>query len=63
MASSLSNLVNNPSEGIHDIKWKNGRNDKICETSRINCMSLSCHVPVSEWIYTLQFSEYQETPC
>ena len=26
-------------------------------------MFLSCHVRVSEWIHTLQFPEYQRTPC
>ena len=32
MASSLSNLVNNLSEGIHKIKCKYGHDDKKCET-------------------------------
>ena len=32
MASSLSNLVNNLSEGIHRTKCKFGQNDKKCET-------------------------------
>ena len=31
MASSLSNLVNNLSEGIHRIKWKCKHDDKKCE--------------------------------
>ena len=35
MGSSLSNLVNNPSEGIHKIKFKNGREDQKCETCGI----------------------------
>ena len=35
MANSLSNLVNNLSEGIHKIKSKGGRNDKKCEIYRI----------------------------
>ena len=34
MASSLSNLVNNPSEGIHS-KCKYGHDDKKYETCRI----------------------------
>ena len=34
MASSLSNLANNPSEGIHRIKCKCVHDDKECETSR-----------------------------
>ena len=28
-----------------------------------DCMFLSCHVHVSEWIHTLQLPECQETPC
>ena len=32
MASLLSNLVNNPSEGLHKIKCKFRHYDKICET-------------------------------
>ena len=35
MASSLSNLVNTCSEGIHKIKCKYGHIDKKCKTSRI----------------------------
>ena len=35
MASSLSNLVNNLSEGIHKIKCKHGHDDKKCETCGI----------------------------
>ena len=35
MASSLSNLVNNLSEGIHKIKCKYRHNDKKCETCEI----------------------------
>ena len=35
MASSLSNLVNNLSEGIHRIKCKYGHDDKKCETGGI----------------------------
>ena len=29
----------------------------------IDCMFLSCHVHVSEWIHTLYLPEYQGTPC
>ena len=32
MASSLSNLVNNLSEGLHRVKYKLGHDDKKCET-------------------------------
>ena len=35
MTSSLSNFVNNFSEGIHKIKCKFGHGDKKCETYRI----------------------------
>ena len=42
MASSLSNLVNNPSEGIHRIKCKYGRGNKKCETCGIKCKDCSC---------------------
>ena len=35
MASYLSNLINNFSEGIHKIKCKFGQNDKKCETCGI----------------------------
>ena len=34
MANSLSNLVNNLSEGIHRIKCKFGHSEKKCETCR-----------------------------
>ena len=34
-ARSLSNFVNNLSEGIHKIKCKYGHNDKKCEICRI----------------------------
>ena len=32
MASSISTLVNNLSQGIHKIKCKYGHDDKKCET-------------------------------
>ena len=32
MVSSLTNLVNNLSKGVHKIKYKYGHDDKICET-------------------------------
>ena len=35
MTSSLSNLVNNLSEGLHRIKCKLGHNEKKCETCGI----------------------------
>ena len=42
MASSLSNLVNNLSEGIHRIKSKYGHDDKKCETCRIKYKYCEC---------------------
>ena len=42
MTSSLSNLVNNLSEGIHRIKCKFGHDDKKCETCRINYKYCDC---------------------
>ena len=42
MASSLSNLVNNLSEGIHRIKCKYGHDDKKCETCGIKYKYCNC---------------------
>ena len=42
MASSLSDLVNNLSEGIHRIKCKFGHYDKKCETCRIKYNYCEC---------------------
>ena len=42
MASSLSNLVNDLSEGIHRIKCKHGYNDKKCETCEIKYKHFDC---------------------
>ena len=42
LASSLSNLVNNLSEGIHRIKCKLGRDDKKCETCAIKYKYCDC---------------------
>ena len=39
MAISLSNLINNLSEGIHEIKCKYGHHDKRCET----CINMYKH--------------------
>ena len=40
--SSLSNLVNNLSEGIHIIKCKFGHNDKKCETCGVKYKYCDC---------------------
>ena len=42
MTSSLKNLVNNLSEGIHKIKCKYGHDDKICETCAIKYKYCDC---------------------
>ena len=42
MASSLSDLVNNLSEGIHRIKCKFGHDDKKCETCGIKYKYCNC---------------------
>ena len=45
MASSLSNLVNNFSGGIHRIKCKFGHDDKKCKTCGIKCKYCDCFLP------------------
>ena len=42
MASSLSNLINNLSEGIHKIKYKYRHDGKICETCRNKFKYCNC---------------------
>ena len=42
MASSLSNLVNNLSKGIHRIKCKFRHGDKKCETCEIKFQYCDC---------------------
>ena len=44
MASSLSNLINNLSEGIHRIKCKFGHDDKKCKTYGIKYKYCDCFV-------------------
>ena len=42
MATSLSNLTNNLSEGIHKTKGKYGHDDKKCEICRIKYKYCDC---------------------
>ena len=42
MASSLSDLVNNFAEGIHEIKGKYGHENKNCESCEINYKYCGC---------------------
>ena len=44
MAGSLSNLVNNLSEGIHRIKYKYRHDHKKCETYGIKYKYYDCFV-------------------
>ena len=50
MASSLSNLVNNLSKGIHKIKCKYRHNDKNCETCKIKYKSCDCFHEYTDFI-------------
>ena len=51
MASSLSNLVNNLSEGIHRIKYKFRQNDKKYKT---------CGIKYKYWNYFLQCTIFKD---
>ena len=42
MASSLTNLFNNLSEGVHKIKCKSEHDDERCETCGIRCKYCNC---------------------
>ena len=42
MESSLSNLINNLAEGIHQIKWKYGHDNKKSETCEIKYKYCEC---------------------
>ena len=44
MASLLSNLVNNLSEGIHKPKCKYGQDNKKCETCAIKYKCCDCFI-------------------
>ena len=51
MASSLSNLDNNLSEGIHKIKYKDVHNDKICK---------SCGITYNIWDCFLDYKNFKD---
>ena len=61
MASSSSNLVNNPSEGIHRIKYKFGHDGKKCETSRIRYKY--CNYFLEYTNFKVDLSEYNCLRC
>ena len=51
MASSLSNLVNNRSKGIHRIKCKYGHDHKKCET---------CKIKLKYWDGFLEYASFNK---
>ena len=53
MASSLSNLLNNLSEGIHRIKWKYRCDYKKCETCGIKYKYCDCFLEYKNFIHGL----------
>ena len=53
MASSLSNLVNRLSEGVHRIKCKYGNDDKKWETCGIKYKYCNCFVDCTNFKYDL----------
>ena len=61
IASSLSNLVNNLSEGIHKIKCKFGHGDKKCETCGIKYKYCDCFLEYINCKYDL--IEYKSSCC
>ena len=58
MASSLSNLVNNLSEGVHRIKCKFRHDDKKCETCGIKYKYCDCFLE-----YTIFRDDLIECKC
>ena len=51
MANSLSNHVNNLSEGIHRVKCKYGHDYKKCET---------CGINYKHWNYFLEYTNFKD---
>ena len=43
--------------------WKDFQSRSTCSVINGDCMLLSCHVRVSDWIHTVEFLECQETAC
>ena len=61
MASSLSNLVNNLSEGLHRITIKSDHDDKKCETCVIKYKYCDCFWEYTHFKYDL--TEYKCLSC
>ena len=56
------------SQSVVDPPWKlfifrKSIRFEIEATIKYDCMFLSCHISVSEWIHTLQLPEYRGPPC
>ena len=51
MANSLSNLVNNLAEGIHEIQCKYRHDDKKCET---------CGIKYKDCDYLLEYTSFKD---
>ena len=60
MASSLSNLVNNCSKGIHKIKYKYGHNNKKCETCGIIYKVCNCFLEYTNFKDDLTEYKYKQ---
>ena len=70
MLASLSCLVDDLHEinkklSLIELSEKSPKTYQLCnkELNKFACMFLSCHIRVSEWIYTLYLPECQGTPC
>ena len=51
LPQDLSNLLNNLSEGIHNIKCKYGHNDKKCGTCKITSKVCDCFLKYTNFKY------------
>ena len=60
MASSLSNLVNNCSKGIHKIKYKYGHNNKKCKTCGIIYKVCNCFLEYTNFKDDLTEYKYKQ---
>ena len=60
MASSLSNLANNFSEGIHRIKCKCGHDDKKCDTCGIKYKYCQYRQVIIKYKYYRQYTNFKD---
>ena len=61
VASSLSNLVNNLSEGIHKFKYKHGHHDQECDTYRDQYKYCDCFLECT--IFRDELIEFKRLCC